>query len=298
MSKAMKLIRSLQFVPGHNQKLIDSASNSSADYLLFDLEDSVQPAENKIKARKVIIENLKDSRFDKFEKYIRLNEIETEFFLQDVLQLTTASVQGFLLSKTNKADDVKYLASLLSSIEIERGIEPNTFRILPILESAQSIVNINEIAQASSRIVALGFGSEDYVSDLQGVRDFDSNKSINYARELVPIVARAHGLEAIDAAYIKVHDLKGLAIHTNEGKVLGYSGMWVLHPKQNENVNATYSPTIEEFEESKEFLRLYEAANKINKGVAIIEGKFVGPPLITKANDIIQKMEMIKKKDL
>jgi citrate lyase subunit beta/citryl-CoA lyase len=291
------VLRSLMFVPGHNEKLIDSACNSNADALLFDLEDSVQPPSNKPLARKLIIKKLEDKRFDHFYKFVRLNEIDSEYFLQDVLQLTHAPIDGFLLSKTNTEEDIIYLDHLLSSIERERGLEVGKFSIIPILESAASILNINEIATASKRNVALGFGSEDYVSDIKGVRDFNTKLSIQYPRSLVPIVARANKLEAIDAAYIKVHDLEGLEEHLDIGKILGYSGMWVLHPKQNDLVNKIYSPTKQEFEDAKEFLRLYKEAQRLNKGVAIIEGKFVGPPLITKSNDVISRMELIEKRE-
>lgn len=297
MNNDLIVLRSLMFVPGHNEKLIDSAAKSNADALLFDLEDSVQPPSNKPLARTLIVEKLKDKKFKRFYKFVRLNEIETEYFLQDVLQLTEAPIDGFLLSKTNTKEDIIYLDNLLTSIERERNIELNTFKIIPILESAASIVNINEIATASKRNIAIGFGSEDYVSDIKGVRDFDTNLSIEYPRSLVPIVARAHNLEAIDAAYIKVHDLEGLETHLNIGKTLGYSGMWVLHPKQNDAVNSVYSPTKQEYEDAKEFLRLYKEAQKLNKGVAIIEGKFVGPPLITKSNDIIARIELIEERE-
>jgi citrate lyase subunit beta / citryl-CoA lyase len=297
MNKDLLLLRSLMFVPGHNEKLIESAAISNADAILFDLEDSVQPPSNKALARKLIIEKSKDSRFNHFHKFVRINEINTEYFLQDVLQLTNAAIEGFLLSKTNSKDDIIYLDNLLSSIERERGIEIGFFSIIPILESAQSIVNINEIAKSSNRIIALGFGSEDYVSDIKGVRDFDTNLSIDYPRKLVPVVARANNLEAIDAAFIKVHDLEGLEKHLSVGKVLGYSGMWVLHPKQNDLVNTFYSPTKKEYEDAKEFLRLYKEAQLLNKGVAIIEGKFVGPPLITKSNDIIARVELINRRE-
>lgn len=121
--------------------------------------------------------------------------------------------------------------------------------------------------------------------------------SISFPRKLVPIVARAHKLEAIDAAYIHVHDLEGLERHLQTGKILGYGGMWVLHPKQNKLVNQVFSPTEKEYQDSVEFLRLYDEAKKRNKGVAIIEGKFVGPPLITKSKDIIARVELIKNRE-
>jgi citrate lyase subunit beta/citryl-CoA lyase len=296
MKNNLLLLRSMMFVPGHNEKHIESAAKCTADALIFDLEDSVQPSSNKALARTLIVKSLSDPKFNRFQKFVRLNEIETEFFLQDVLQVTEANIDGFLLSKTNTKEDVQYLDNLLTSIERERNLEIGKFSIIPILESALSIVNINEIATCSSRIIALGFGSEDYVSDIQGVRDFNTNISISFPRSLVPIVARAHKMEAIDAAYIKVHDLDGLEKHLETGKILGYSGMWVLHPKQNDMVNEVFSPTTQEYKDSKNFLRLYAEAHKINKGVAIIEGKFVGPPLITKSNDIIAKVKLIERR--
>ena len=56
------LIRSLLFVPGHNEKLMSSASKSEADVLLLDLEDSVQPRPNKQIARDTIVKYIKDSK--------------------------------------------------------------------------------------------------------------------------------------------------------------------------------------------------------------------------------------------
>lgn len=288
------IIRSLMFVPGHNEKLFDSAANSTADALLFDLEDSVQPPVNKIAARKLIIEKSKDKKFDKFTKFVRVNEISTEYFLQDILQLTAASIDGFLLSKTETPDDIIYLDNLLTSIERERNISLGKFTIIPILETTKSIVNIKEITLASKRIVAIGFGSEDYVSDLQGVRDFGTNVSIFNPRSYVPIVARAYGLEAIDAAYIHVHDLEGLEKHLETGKVLGYSGMWILHPKQNSAANRVYSPTKEEYEKALDSVLIYEKAISQNKGVAIIDGKFIGPPVLIKAKATINRVQLIK----
>ena len=291
------ILRSMMFVPGHNEKLLDSAAKSNADALLFDLEDSVQPPENKIAARQLIIKKSQEEKFDKFWKFVRVNEIDTEYFLQDILQLVNASIDGFLLSKTESYEDVVYLDNLLTSIEREKKLPLGKFKIVPILETTKSIVNIKEITTSSERIIAIGFGSEDFVSNLQGIRDFGTDVSIFNPRAYVPIVARAYGVEAIDAAYIHVHDLEGLEKHVNVGKTLGYGGMWVLHPKQNSLVNKTYSPTKEECDNAKESIELYTRAKALNKGVAIIDGKFIGPPVIVKAESIIARVELIKEQN-
>lgn len=287
------LMRSLMFVPGHNEKLIQSASNSDADVILLDVEDSVLPLENKQIARDVIIKTIEKGTLSKFDVFVRVNEIESGYILKDILQLTVEGIEGFLLSKTNTQNDIIFLDKLLETIELEKGFPIGKFKIIPILETAASIINANEIAKASKRIISMGFGSEDFVSDIEGIRDFDTNVSINSPRTWVAMIARTHKLIPIDAAYIKVHDLIGLEEHLKIGRTLGYAGMWVLHPKQNELVNKYYSPTNEEIEEANEIMELAAEANKQNKGVAIINGKFIGPPLVVKAKNIIKKKKLI-----
>jgi len=297
MKNISLIMRSLLFVPGHNEKIIDSAAKSNADVLLFDLEDSVQPAENKYYARELIKKKSFEDKFNKFLKYVRINEIDTDYFLQDVLESTKANIDGLLLSKTETYNDIIYLDNLLKSIELERKLPINKFKIIPILETTKSIVHIKKIATASERITALGFGSEDFVSDLNGIRDFGQDTSIFNPRSYTALVARAYGLEAIDAAYIHVHDLEGLEKHLQTGKTLGYSGMWVLHPKQISSVNKIYSPTEEEYNNALRTIELYNQALENNKGVAIIDGKFIGPPLVVKANNIIKFIKLLKKEN-
>ena len=288
-------MRSLMFVPGHNEKLILSAAKSSADVILLDVEDSV-PYSIKQTARDSIKKFVSEGTFRDFEVFVRINELESGFLLQDIVQLTIEGVTGFLFSKTNTGTDIIFLDKLLESIERERNFPVGKFKIIPILETAASIVNANEIATASKRIVAIGFGSEDFVSDLEGIRDFDTNTSIFTPRALVAMIARTHNLIPIDAAYIKVHDLVGLEEHLKVSKTLGYAGMWILHPKQNELANKYYSPSEEEIKGAYDILELSKEADLLGKGVAIINGKFIGPPLVVKAKHIIDRIKLIQSK--
>jgi len=283
------------FVPGHNEKLILSAAKSSADVILLDVEDSV-PYSIKQTARDSIKKFVSEGTFRDFEVFVRINELESGFLLQDIVQLTIEGVTGFLFSKTNTGTDIIFLDKLLESIERERNFPVGKFKIIPILETAASIVNANEIATASKRIVAIGFGSEDFVSDLEGIRDFDTNTSIFTPRALVAMIARTHNLIPIDAAYIKVHDLVGLEEHLKVSKTLGYAGMWILHPKQNELANKYYSPSEEEIKGAYDILELSKEADLLGKGVAIINGKFIGPPLVVKAKHIIDRIKLIQSK--
>lgn len=294
MEKEKYLMRSLMFVPGHNEKLIQSAAKSDADVILLDVEDSVMPYSNKQIARETIKKYVSDGTFKNFDVFIRINELASGLLLQDILQCTIEGVTGFLFSKTYTKYDIVFLDKLLESIERERGFPVGKFKIIPILETASSIVYADEIATSSKRVVAIGFGSEDFVSDIEGIRDFGANTSIYSPRAWVAMVARTHNLIPIDAAYIHVHDLPGLEEHLKVGKTLGYAGMWILHPKQNELANKYFAPTPEEIKEAYDILELSKEAERAGKGVAIINGKFIGPPFVVKANRIIERVKLIE----
>ena len=44
------------------------------------------------------------------------------------------------------------------------------------------------------------------------------------------VAAKAHGLQAIDGPYARIHDTDGLRAAAGGAAALGYDGKWVLHP--------------------------------------------------------------------
>ncbi|MEA4968854.1 MAG: aldolase/citrate lyase family protein, partial [Bacteroidaceae bacterium] len=90
------LMRSLMFVPAHNDKLMDSALKRDVDVLLLDIEDSVQPAENKQKARDNIKKYLEEGKLKNKIIFPRVNDRESGYLLQDVYQLTLNGITGFM----------------------------------------------------------------------------------------------------------------------------------------------------------------------------------------------------------
>lgn len=288
------LLRTLLFVPGHNDKLIDSASRSEADAIVFDLEDSVLPFERKQDAR----ENVKTkilNGFNHSQIFIRVNDIESGILIKDLHTLTLDKVAGFLYPKTKNGEDIFFIDRLLEAIEYEKGYEIGKFKIIPIIEGSAAVLNGQEICQSSKRVVALAFGSADFITDLRGILD-DERESLFVPRALIAMASRANGVYPIDTSFNNVHDLEGLEYNLKIAKKLGFEGMSVLHPKQIPLAHQYFSPSEKEIEEAKELLRLNEFAIKESKGVAIKDGKFIGPPLIDAANNLLEKHSLIKNK--
>ena len=286
-------MRSLMFVPGHNEKLLLSAARSDADVLLFDIEDSVQPVENKQVARDKIIELILKGTFKNRCIFPRVNDRESGQLLKDIYQLTIEGVDGFVYPKSQTGDDVYFFAKLLETIEYEKGIPAGTFKIIPLIETTAAVLNAQEICQASDRVVAIAFGCEDFVSDLNGIHDHDG-QSIYTPRSLIAMAARANDVIPIDTVHINVHDIEDLEKNLIIAKNLGFEGMLVLNPKELPLVHSYFSPTDEEVNESREMLRLSALAEKDNKGVTIMNGKFIGPPMVILAKKLLHKKSMIE----
>ncbi len=287
------LMRSLMFVPGHNEKLLLSAARSDADVLLFDIEDSVQPVENKQVARDKIIELILKGTFKNRCIFPRVNDRESGQLLKDIYQLTIEGVDGFVYPKSQTGDDVYFFAKLLETIEYEKGIPAGTFKIIPLIETTAAVLNAQEICQASDRVVAIAFGCEDFVSDLNGIHDHDG-QSIYTPRSLIAMAARANDVIPIDTVHINVHDIEDLEKNLIIAKNLGFEGMLVLNPKELPLVHSYFSPTDEEVNESREMLRLSALAEKDNKGVTIMNCKFIGPPMVILAKKLLHKKSMIE----
>ncbi|MFV0397453.1 MAG: HpcH/HpaI aldolase/citrate lyase family protein [Bacteroidales bacterium] len=291
-----KLFRSLMFVPAHNKRFMDKAQEIDADVLLFDIEDSVQPHSNKQIARDNIIKYVSEGKFKGRTVFPRVNDRESGDLLKDLYQLTIEGVNGFMYPKAMKGEDIYFVGKLLETIEYEKGFPISTFKLIPLIETTGAVMNLSEICSACpNRVVGIAFGCEDYMTDLKGMHDIQGN-SIYVARSMIAIAARSAGIIPIDTVHIRVHDLEDLERNLNISKQLGYEGMLVLNPKELPLVHQYYSPSPEQVDWAKEMLVLAEEAVKEGKGVAVKDNKFIGPPMIKMAKDIIHKQELIERK--
>jgi len=285
-------MRSLMFVPAHNLKLMESAIKSNADILLPDLEDSVQPNVNKQIARDNIIKFVREDKFNKFNIFPRVNDRESGELLKDIYQLTIEGIEGFMYPKSKTGQDIYFFDKLLETIEYEKGFPLGTFKIIPLIETTSSILHAEEICKASDRVIAIAFGNEDYLTDLQGINDQEAS-TIFTARSLIAIAARSQNVVPIDTVHIKVHDLEDLEKNIKIAKKLGFEGMLILHPKELDLAHKYYSPTEEEVQAAKKMVEAFEESERQGVGVAIVDGKFVGPPLVKNAKKVLDKHQKI-----
>jgi citrate lyase subunit beta/citryl-CoA lyase len=289
------LMRSLMFVPAHNDKLMESSLRRDADVLLLDIEDSVQPVDNKQIARDNIIKFANEGKFSDKIVFPRVNDRESGHLLQDVYQLTIPGIDGFMYPKAKKGEDIYFFGKLLETIEFEKKIPKHTFKIIALIETPGAVMNIQDICTACpERLVAVAFGCEDFMTELGGKHDLES-QSIFSARSIIAMGAKANNVIPIDTVHIRVHDLEDLERNLIIGRNLGFEGMLVLNPKEIPLVHQYYSPSEEEVAWATEMLQLSEEAVALGKGVAVKDNKFIGPPMVKMANNILKKHQLATK---
>ena len=100
----MELRRVQLASPGSNLRMLERGSQSNADHVFLDLEDSVAPNQ-KVEARQVVVKALKDFDWSGKIACVRVNGIDTEWFYGDVIEVVEGAgrhLDTIMLPKANK----------------------------------------------------------------------------------------------------------------------------------------------------------------------------------------------------
>ena len=279
-----KLFRSLLFVPGNNSRFLEKAKNLSADIVCFDLEDSVPDLEKK-KARKLIKDALKSSSKFSSEVYVRTNSPSSGKIPDDLKEIIQKGIDGIVIPKVNNVKELKKIEKILSSLEKKRKL--GKIGILPSIESAEGVINTHNIAISSKRISALIFGVFDLLNDM-GIEYTKQPEGAKYARAIIPLVARAAGVFALDAIWQDLKDVQGLREDCKMGKSLGYVGKTLIHPDQISITHEAFHPNKTEIEWAEKVCKSYEKSTRKGKGATTVDGKMIDEVHYKRAKSLLE----------
>ena len=161
-----------------------------------------------------------------------------------------------------------------------------TTKILTAVESALGITNAYSIATASSRIIGIALGAEDYCANLKTTRSQEGTE-LFYARSAIVVAARAAGIDALDTVYSNVNDTEGLIEQTKLIKQLGFDGKSIINPRQIAPINEVFRPTDKDIEKAIRIIKAAAEAEKKGSGVVSLDGKMVDKPVVMRAQRVI-----------
>ncbi|AET69877.1 citrate lyase, beta subunit [Desulfosporosinus orientis DSM 765] len=286
------LRRTMLYVPGNNPGMIRDVHIYGSDSIMIDLEDSVSVHE-KDAARLLVYHSLKTLDYGNTEVLVRVNALNTPYGRKDFEAMVRAKPDAIRLPKTETAEDVLEADQLISKIEQEIGMEQGTIKLFAAVESAKGVLNAQQIATASDRLIGIAIGAEDFVTDLKTTRSLEGIELLT-ARSLVLFAARAAGIAAVDTVFSDVEDEEGFTNEVKLIKQLGFDGKSIINPRQIDIVHKVYTPTEEEIRKSLRIIEAIKEAEEKGSGVISVGGKMVDKPIVERARRVLDLADASK----
>lgn len=281
-----KLRRSMLFVPGNNPGMMSDAHIYGSDALMFDLEDSVTLRE-KDAARLLVYHALRTIHYGECERVVRVNPLNTPFGKADIEAMVAAGAEVIRLPKTETAQDVCDTEQEIEYAERKHGIPVGQTRMMAAIEGALGVVNAYAIATASSRLIAIALGAEDYCANLKTTRSLEGSE-LFFARGAIVVAARAAGIDCIDTVFSDVNNEEQLIRETEAVKQLGFDGKSVINPRQIKPVHRVFTPTRAEVIKAQKILAASREAESRGSGVVALDGKMIDRPVVLRAERTLQ----------
>jgi malyl-CoA/(S)-citramalyl-CoA lyase len=288
----------------------------SADVLLGNLEDAVA-ADRKQAARAGLVSVGREADLGGTPLWTRINALESPWALDDLLTLVTEIgdvLDVVMVPKVEGVEDIHYVDRLLAQLEARAGVR-RPILIHAILETAQGVANVEEIATASPRMQGISLGPADLAASrrmkttrvggghpaYRVLADPDGEASrASYQQDLwhytlgrMVDACAAAGIFPYYGPFGDIRDEAGCEAQFRAAYLMGCVGAWSLHPVQIGIAKRVFSPDVEEVRFAK---RVLEAIPD-GSGVHMLDGKMQDDATYKQARVLVDLAELLAKKD-
>jgi citrate lyase subunit beta/citryl-CoA lyase len=264
--------RSALYMPGSNARAIEKARTLPVDAVILDLEDSVAP-EAKAMARDQVLEALTAGGFGARETIVRINALDTPWWLDDLNAVAKARPDAVLVPKVSIPGHLEDVAERLVDISADHRI-----RVWAMMETPRAILNAREIAAAAAdvetRLAAFVMGTNDLAKETRAKITPGRAPMLPWLMNCVA-AARAFGLDILDGVFNDLADANGFARECAEARNMGFDGKTLIHPNQIAACNAVFSPSEDEVTQAKKIIAAFDLPENSGKGVVQLDGRMV-----------------------
>ena len=313
--------RMIHFFDASNEKMAAKVPDMAkqADILLGNLEDAVA-VDNKVAAREGLVKVAKEVDFGDTALWSRVNDLASPWVLDDITTLVTEigdKLDVIMVPKVEGAWDIHYVDRLLAQLEAKAKVS-RPILIHAILETAQGVVNLEEIACASPRMQGMSFGPADLAAsrrmkttrvggghpgylvindpdpdDPEAPRATAQQDPWHYSIARMVDACTSAGLLPFYGPYGDIKDVQGCEAQFRAAFLLGCVGAWSLHPVQIEIAKKVFSPDPDEVKFAKKVIE----AIPDGRGVHMIDGKMQDDATWKQCKVMVELADLLAKKD-
>jgi len=313
----VRLERMIHFMPPHVEKMRAKVPEliRQVDVLLGNLEDAIA-ADEKEAARAGFIAMVRENEFGETGLWTRINALNSPWALDDVTEIVGAvgdKLDVMILPKVEGPWDIHYLDQLLAQLEARHAVS-KPILIHAILETAEGVANVEQIAASSPRMHGMSLGPADLAAsrrmkttriggghpaygvladDTGGERAFFQQDLWHYTFAKMVDACASNGIKPFYGPFGDFSDPGGCQAQFRNAFLHGCVGAWTLHPTQIEIAKRVFSPDIEEVRFAKRILE----AMPDGTGAAMIDGKMQDDASWKQAKVIVDLAQLVAARD-
>ena len=315
----VRLERMIHFVPPHIEKVTAKVPQLAreVDVVLGNLEDAI-PADAKKAARDGFVAMAKATDFGATGLWTRINALNSPWVLDDITELVAAignKLDVIMLPKVDGVWDIHYLDQLLAQLEAKHAVK-KPILIHAILETAEGVMNVEQIAASSPRMQGISLGPADLAAsramkttrvggghpEYKVLADAkaDGTARAAYQQDLwhytlgkMVDACAAAGIKPFYGPFGDFSDPEGCEVQFRNAFLMGCAGAWSLHPTQVAIAKRVYSPDPDEVA----FARKILDAMPDGTGAVMIDGKMQDDATWKQAKVVVDLARLVATKD-
>jgi citrate lyase subunit beta/citryl-CoA lyase len=283
--------RSLLYVPANVPKYVDKAHTRGADAILLDLEDSVPPAEKEA-ARNMVQASAQKVRRGGADVVVRINRPLSQC-VRDIEASVSRHVDAIAVTKADGPSHLRLLDELVSELEIKAALPLGHTKFFVMIETPDAFEQMTEIARASTRVVALNIGGEDFA--LNGGFE-PSDETLLMPKQRMILAARAAGVMPIGylSSVADFSDWDRFRAMVRRSRKFGFDGASCIHPGQVAIVNEEYGASAADLAYAQRVVSEGAEAQAQGRASFQIDGKMIDIPVIERARRLIARQQRIE----
>jgi len=313
-----RLERMIHFLPPHIEKVRAKAPElaRSVDVILGNLEDAI-PADSKIAAREGLIAMARALPEGGAALWARVNALNSPWALDDMTKLVGEigeKLDVVMVPKVEGPWDIHFVDQYLALLEARHAIKRQIL-IHAILETAEGVNNVVEIARASPRMHGMSLGPADLAASraMKTTRVGGGHPDYKVLADAAPGAPRASaqqdpwhytiarmvdacassGIKPFYGPFGDFADAEACEAQFRNAFLLGCAGAWTLHPSQIAIAKRVFSPDPAEVSFAKRILE----AMPDGSGAVMIDGKMQDDATWKQAKVIVDLARQVAEKD-
>ena len=265
--------RTMMFLNCQRASLVKDAYVYKPDCVILDLEDAVSRSE-KDSARIQLYNTLKYVDYRGVEKWVRINEVKSSWYQEDIRAAIAGGCDGIRLPMTEEVEEVREVERRILAAEVEFGVAVGSTMIMAALESPKGVLNAYDICKSSDRMMGIALSAGDFTRTMHAQRT-KTGEELFMARSMLIMAARAAGVMAFDTVHTDLSDFESLRQETQLIFNMGFDGKSIISPKQIAVINDVFTPDEKAIRRAEHIIEEVNESAKTGVGVLIVDGEMI-----------------------